>query len=646
MPRILLPTLFCFFLVFSPANAIADDPCLNCHSSEAGFFDGESNLLVDTETWVVSVHAVSGFTCAVCHSGAEVFPHDATASEARCSNCHTDSMEAFEGSVHDENIHHYSSQSPFPEGDPCVMCHGVHDVLPSSDPNSSTAHQNIPNTCARCHGDVPIVQANQLSSAPFENYQQSVHGLRLSDPLSNPAVCTDCHDYHFVVRANQPDSHINPFNIPDTCGQCHSTESEQYLDSVHGAAFMQGVSASPSCTNCHGIHSIATVTGEGATEREQHLVRTTCPACHDSEALMSEYGVAPERVRTYDASYHGLANQRGSATVADCASCHGIHAIYPSTDGRSTVAPANLQETCGSCHPGASVEFSRNPVHFTTDGESTEDVIIITWVKRIYWTLIIVVLGGMLLHNFIIIFWHVRRKLREEKAKSGRTRFTTGQIIQHALLVLTFFVLVISGFMLAYPDAWWVQLLMRAGVSESIRRWTHRIAAIGMMAVSLYHLRWLLFTKYGRRELRRLAPRLRDVGHLFQNMRFHLGRSGKKPAFNKYDYAAKAEYWALVWGTIIMALTGLIMWFPVAATSWLPYWVVKVSEVIHLLEAWLATGAIVVFHFFYVIGHPDVYPVNLSMFHGKMDEETAREDHPNWVETEAEEDSDTDTGCE
>ncbi len=90
------------------------------------------------------------------------------------------------------------------------------------------------------------------------------------------------------------------------------------------------------------------------------------------------------------------------------------------------------------------------------------------------------------------------------------------------------------------------------------------------------------------------------------------------------------EYWWVVWGTAIMGLTGIILWFPVWATSFLPFWAVKVSEVVHLFEAWLATLAILVFHFFYVFGHPDVYPFNTSMVNGRMTEKEAKHHHPAW----------------
>ena len=85
------------------------------------------------------------------------------------------------------------------------------------------------------------------------------------------------------------------------------------------------------------------------------------------------------------------------------------------------------------------------------------------------------------------------------------------------------------------------------------------------------------------------------------------------------------EYIALIWGTVIMALTGLVLWFPGVLTRWAPGWLVEVSEVVHFYEAWLAFLAIVVWHFFFVIFHPEEYPLNLTFMTGKVTKHKAAE---------------------
>ncbi len=613
-----------------PARA-QDDSCLECHDVAIDPEAAEEGYGIDGAAWRASIHAELDFSCGDCHQGEDDDPHEGAVTTS-CADCHDDAADAFTRGVHGESHAANGLDSAWPEGDPCSVCHGVHDVRAVDDPESRAHFNNVAATCGTCHGDLAIVQRFGLSTAPFDNYQQSVHGVTDGDSDRHPAVCTDCHRAHLVLQANNPESLINPFEIPRTCGKCHVTESEEYLGSVHGEAFEHGVSSSPTCTDCHGIHSIKMVAEEGATPLQERLVRSTCVVCHSSETLMSEHGVAPAHVSSYRASYHGLAAERGASSVADCASCHGIHAIYPSSDPRSSVAADNLEATCGHCHPGAGEEFARNPVH-SVEGEEDLGTVIAGWVKWCYQGLIAVVIGGMLLHNGVIVSFYARAKARRERAAARRRRFSRSQVAQHGILLSTFALLAVTGFVLAYPELWASRLLEGLGLTEVVRRWLHRAAAVALLAAGAYHLLWLL-TRYGRRELGHILPRRTDLKEVADNLRFHLGRRDRPSEAGKYDYPAKMEYWSMVWGTAIMGLTGIILWFPVWATSFLPFWAVKVSEVIHLFEAWLATLAILVFHFFYVFGHPEVYPFNASMVNGRMTEQEARHRHPAWTEDE------------
>jgi len=88
------------------------------------------------------------------------------------------------------------------------------------------------------------------------------------------------------------------------------------------------------------------------------------------------------------------------------------------------------------------------------------------------------------------------------------------------------------------------------------------------------------------------------------------------------------EYWAVIWGTIIMGFTGLMIWFKMDVTQWLPRWAVDVALTIHYYEAVLACLAIVAWHFYHVIFDPDVYPANLACWDGKVSEHWQEEEHP------------------
>jgi cytochrome b subunit of formate dehydrogenase len=136
--------------------------------------------------------------------------------------------------------------------------------------------------------------------------------------------------------------------------------------------------------------------------------------------------------------------------------------------------------------------------------------------------------------------------------------------------------------------------------------------------------------------------RFQDIPEVIQTVKYYMGLSKGKPEYKEFDYTEKAEYWAVVWGTVVMGLTGLILWFPTLITSFAPSWVIRASELIHFYEAILATLAIVVFHLFFVIGHPEQYPMNLSWLTGKMSLQAAMRKHPLWVKRILEEKKDLD----
>jgi cytochrome b subunit of formate dehydrogenase len=137
----------------------------------------------------------------------------------------------------------------------------------------------------------------------------------------------------------------------------------------------------------------------------------------------------------------------------------------------------------------------------------------------------------------------------------------------------------------------------------------------------------VVVARRGRNSLRAMAPGFHDVRQAGENMAFHLGLRRARPAFRTFDYTQKAEYWALVWGTWVMALTGFILWYPTLATRWGPVWIVRVAEVIHFYEAILAVSAIVIWHFFFVIFLPSVYPMSTTWLDGRMSREEWNEFH-------------------
>jgi formate dehydrogenase gamma subunit len=196
--------------------------------------------------------------------------------------------------------------------------------------------------------------------------------------------------------------------------------------------------------------------------------------------------------------------------------------------------------------------------------------------------------------------------------------------VQHWLLLTSFITLVISGFALQYPD-WWLAWLL--GSSEVLRRIIHRVAAVVMLIVGAYHIGYLALTSEGRQWVKDMLPQVKDVKDLLQNFAYYLAASRNKPKIARFGYAEKAEYWAVIWGTIIMGLTGLMIWFKISVFGFLQRWWLDIALAVHFYEAVLATLAIVVWHFYQVIFDPDVYPINWAVLDGRVSEEHYKEEH-------------------
>lgn len=582
------------------------------------------SLFVDAGKLKHSVHGTM-FACVDCHTDVKSLVHEAAPKKIACAQCHADAQTEYDHSTHAKIT---TAKTPAAT---CADCHGgAHEALAVADARSPVSHANIPSTCGRCHGQKFLMESNGRSAQPFLSYQDSVHGRAVENGSGKAAVCTDCHGTHQILPANEQASPIYKFNVPSTCGKCHTEVQHTFMASIHGQSIARGNKLAPDCTDCHGIHSIKKHQDPNSPVAAANVSRDSCARCHEGVRLSQEFGVPGEHVSSYFDSYHGLATQGGSVVAANCSSCHGVHDILPSSDPHSSINHANLEATCGKCHKGVTAKFTLTRVHLEDGGGGPlaggggGDIggTAVHWVRMIYIPLIILVIGSMALHNLII--W--RRKLSDRHRARTVTvvRMTANQRWQHLVLLTSFIVLVITGFALKYPDSWFAQLL---SMSEWLRSVVHRVAGVALIAAGIYHVFYVAAAREGRRLLRDLAPGPRDVRDAIHAMLYYVGLRSQKPEFARFSYAEKAEYWALVWGTALMGLTGVMIWAKVWVGDLLARWWVDVATAIHFYEAILATLAIVVWHFYQVFFDPDVYPMNGAWWDGRMSAEHYREEH-------------------
>lgn len=525
----------------------------------------------------------------------------------------------------------------------CMDCH-ADESLTKEDPSGREismfvdlaklrASAHATNSCVSCHTDltdkhpddeIPAkpVNCSACHEKQSATYGASVHGLALAAGTPGTATCADCHGTHEVVSPKFAASPLHVSKQAAMCGECHDQAARDYAESIHGTALAAGVRDAPTCTDCHYEHRIVSFAGT----KPRTISEDVCSRCHASERLNTRYNLPRDRVRTFFESYHGLASQYGSTVAANCGSCHGHHKVLPSSDPRSMVHPANLVQTCGVCHPGATERFVAGKIHVDLkSARSGEDLgsAINWWVRRVYLVLIVGVVGAMLVHNLLLLV----KKVKAHLGSDGRpiVRMNLSQRWQHAVLAVSFIVLAVTGFALRFPDSWLSWML---GSSEPVRRWAHRVAGVVLLLVGLYHVIYVIVTPTGRKLLKDFMPTKKDLADVWQAVRYLFGATPDKPRIGRFGYSEKMEYWAVVWGTIIMGVTGLMIWLKMDVTAWLPRWAVDVALTIHYYEAILACLAIVVWHFYHVIFDPDVYPLNLACWDGKVSRHWLEEEHP------------------
>jgi cytochrome b subunit of formate dehydrogenase len=581
----------------SAGSARAQEDCLDCHD-------------VDPEAVAGSVH---GFLeCLDCHPAAEELPHSDEIYDAACGDCHDDLTEQYASSVHGVQG---GAGDPMVTG--CEGCHGpAHAMLPGTDPQAPTHPLRQPEVCGGCHASAELAAREQIHLVlPVESYTQSIHSRALKMG-EDAASCSDCHGSHAILRSSDHDSWVHHDHISETCSHCHAEIAAQYDQSVHGIAAAQGVRESPVCTDCHGEHRILEPHHADSPVHPTNIPKVTCERCHADVKLNEKYGLAADKVPSFEQSYHGLASRFGIASVANCSSCHGVHDILPSSDPRAHTHPENLDETCGQCHPGAGQRFAIGPIH-VIDTEAEHPAVF--WVRTLYIWTITLVIGFMLFHNSFDLY----RKTKQPPLRPtldevpDRVRMSRGFRVAHALMGGSFVVLTYSGFALTYPEAWWASPLHAWEESYDIRGWIHRVAALVMVASAVVHIAHLATDRAARRCAWRFIPRPADLYELKERMQWFFGRRPDPPKAPWVGYPEKMEYGGVVWGTLVMTVTGFALWFEDFMLRWFPTWIMDLSTTIHFWEAVLAGLSIFVWHFYAVIFDPAVYPVDPAWLTGR-----------------------------
>lgn len=218
----------------------------------------------------------------------------------------------------------------------------------------------------------------------------------------------------------------------------------------------------------------------------------------------------------------------------------------------------------------------------------------------------------------------VQGSIDSEEPKKWYVRFTISERVEHWVFITSFITLGITGLVQRYSEYQISKLVVAAvGGIENLRL-VHHAAAIVTMLIVIYHVGALGYRVYVNRARLTMLPVISDLTNAYHAALYYIGIRKDPPQQGRYTFEEKLEYWAVVWGTAIMAVTGFVMWNPIATAKILPGQFIPAAKAAHGLEAVLAVLSILIWHMYQVF----IRHFNKAMYSGKVSEEEMLHDHP------------------
>jgi cytochrome b subunit of formate dehydrogenase len=612
--------------------------CATCHTESALWDESQQRLFIPPEVLEHDVHRQKGVVCSKCHGGDPTSTNFAVAhvglvpiSELRsqCVTCHHDQRLALLKGVHAKAGEKDDRGRGLPLD--CGKCHGTnsHAIFPAKDQRSPVFLNNQVRTCGTCHpGDQ-------------KTYEMTVHGRGLNESgLTVTAVCADCHGAHGIYYAADRRSTLHVSNVATTCSKCHQFIEERLARSVHGrdggvgSATEQPAAGgktkrNPSCTDCHQGHHL--LHSDLAEFRLQ--VANNCGNCHAD--LSSRYAL----------SMHGELTHQGYAAAANCADCHGAHDILPVDDPNSQLAAGeNRLQTCRKCHLHAVGNFTDFDPHANFKDAARYPTLHAIYVGIKY--TVNILFACFLLHAF---FWFIRALVFRLQHGGHATlvadqyalpRFGPIHRAPYAALIVAFFGLTATGLALKYSDQNWGQWLAQVlGGFRSASFWHHFFAVLAIVAVVAHLGRAIGRISKAREKCSwktillgpdSLVPNGRDFRELGKMVLWFIG-FGRKPAFERWTYWEKLDYWAFCLAAGVIGISGLMSWYPNVFCVVLPGSVLNVAKLIHSEFAIYIASFLFLIHYFHAHFRPEKFPMDLSVLTGMVSEQHLRKYRPEYV---------------
>ncbi|MHB9130851.1 MAG: cytochrome c3 family protein [Armatimonadota bacterium] len=637
-----------------------DSSCQTCHTDVAKLMAGSAHGQSAKE-------AANRLSCLACHG---TNPHavklpglNNAGRSALCVKCHADVAKAVTSSAHGG---HAGVQDDKRRPD-CVSCHGsnLHAVTPVV---TITAPQKEA-SCKSCHSEV------------VKSLAGSVHGDS-GIPAEKRPGCLSCHK-GTAHNVNAPEK-LDRLQVESACKSCHSNLAAKLKDSVHDRPDREP-GDHPTCLSCHGGKAHAIHPPNHLSPKQKVAV---CSNCHNDAARMARYGLTTGAVSSYEQTFHGKAVMRfARGDAATCTDCHGLHGVLAPNNMDSPTNPAHVTETCRKCHPTGNLNFAMSGAnHLRLKIDRSPLLWAEEWFFRflifgtMFFLLGMVVLdlrtkvlnphegpecgrfisvlialsffalvGGIILAFFKVhgawwawaaaavmmvvafVSYLIQRSKQPRHPEKKYPRMTGILRIQHFLLASSFIVLVLTGFPLHFANGDWVNTILDFFGGLAGARIAHRVAGVVMVVNWIWHLAYLVYRwkQFGfSMKSWTMLPTKKDATDLIDTILYGIGKRNTPPQFDRFQFREKIDYYADMWGTIVMGLSGFILWFPTTIGNRLPDLAFGVSYIAHSYEGLLAMMAIILWHFYNAHFNPDAFPMNPAWLTGTLSESEMAREHP------------------
>jgi cytochrome b subunit of formate dehydrogenase len=494
-----------------------------------------------------------------------------------------------------------TAKTPNPSDDPkwCRVCH--QDAVFAPAEVSATAHADV--SCRECHKGFHFNPHEKVISPEGEPAQAlKDRGLRVPDAWT---ACGDCHEVG-----------ENPGHLP------------------HGKDKDGAKAGLPYCKDCHGSPHTIRLAKELEPNARRAEMNEKCITCHGDPKHMKPFKIPTDVVEGYEHTMHARHLHLGSKESPGCADCHGGHT--PIDRNAVTAQP------CIKCHANATPAFRKNATHAAMTADRRP---ISFWTVKFFAWLTFLTIFGLCLHVLLDLAATFRAARKggghghvdhgaNLLAKAGLVdkdrrvvRFDVHQRIMHGIMAFSFTTLVLTGWPLSAHGFGASRFLVDLfGGLQTAGLW-HRIAAIGLVITSVYHVTYLVVLAFSRKLPLSMVPMPRDLFDAIGNIMYFLGLRKERPKFARFSYFEKFDYWAVFWGVVIMVGSGTIRWFPAEFAKIAPNWLYEVAFLAHADEALLAAMAIFVWHFYNVHLRPAVFPMSWVFLHGRLTVEELAEEH-------------------